>query len=126
MAQHSGAYPYLGQPCYQVDMPVVGERGSLARREARCDGNRAVCPARNRDISWNSATEEESVVDDVVQRRALLRVGCEYLLYELMRVERDLPVRWELVLIVTDAPTNAHLRLERANEFARKLTDTLP
>jgi hypothetical protein len=44
------------------------------------------------------------MVDDVVQRRALLRVGCEYLLYELTRVERDLPVRWKLVLIIADAP----------------------
>ena len=83
-------------------------------------------PCRDRDISWDSATEEERVVDDVVQRRTLLRVGREYLLYELTRVERDLPVRWELVLIIADAPTNAHLRLERTNEFARELTDTLP
>ena len=44
LAAHSKAY--LGQPCYKVDMPVAGERGSLARREARCDGNRAVCPAQ--------------------------------------------------------------------------------
>ncbi len=50
-------------------------------------------PRRDRDISWDSATDEESVVDDVVQRRVLLRVGCEYLLYELRHIERDLPVR---------------------------------
>ena len=30
--------------------------------------------------------DEESVADDVV-RRMLLRVGCEYLLYKLMRIE---------------------------------------
>ena len=37
-------------------------------------------------ISWNSAMDEESVVNDVV-RRMLLQVGCEYLLYELMRIK---------------------------------------
>ena len=70
--------------------------------------------------------EEESVVDDVVQRRALLRVGCEYLLHEFTHVERVLPVGWELVLIIADVPTNAHLRLEHTKEFARELTDTPP
>ena len=70
--------------------------------------------------------EEESVVDDVVQRRVLLQVGCEYLLHEFMHVERVLLVGWELVLIIADAPTNAHLRLEHTKEFARELTDTPP
>ena len=70
--------------------------------------------------------EEESVVDDVVQRRALLRVGCEYLLHEFTHIERVLPVGWELVLIIANAPMNTHLRLERTKEFARELTDTPP
>ena len=80
---------------------------------------------RDGDISWDSATDEESVVDDVVQRRTLLRVGCEYLLYELTRIERDLPVRWKLVLIIADAPTNVHLGLECTSKFAKELTDKL-
>ena len=70
--------------------------------------------------------EEESVVDDVVQQRALLWVGCEYLLHKFTHVERVLPVGWKLILIIADAPTNAHLRLEHTKEFARELTDTPP
>jgi hypothetical protein len=55
-----------------------------------------------------------------------LRDGCEDLLYKLTHVEQDLLMWWKLVLIIADAPTNAHLGLESTNEFARELTDTRP
>ncbi len=53
---------------------------------------------------WDNATSEESMVKDVVQRGALLRVGRKNLLHELARIERDIPVGWELVLIIANAP----------------------
>ena len=74
----------------------------------------ALC--EDEDTSWNSATDEENVVNGVVQRRALLRDGCEYLLYKLTHIEQDLPMRWKLILIIMDAPMNAHLELECTNE----------
>jgi hypothetical protein len=55
-------------------------------------------------VSWDNATSEESMVNNIVQRGALLRVGCENLLHKLARIERDIPVEWEFVLIIADAP----------------------
>ena len=73
-------------------------------------------PHGDGDTSWDSATDEENVVNGVVQRRALLRDGCEYLLYKLTHIEQDLPMWWKLVLIIMDPPTNAHLELECTNQ----------
>jgi hypothetical protein len=47
------------------------------RREARCDENGGRVPCGDR---WNNATGDESMVNDAVQRGALLRVECEDLL----------------------------------------------
>jgi hypothetical protein len=69
-------------------------------------------PRGDRDVSWDSAVGEEGVVNDVVQRGTLLGVGCEYLLYELTRIGRDLPVRWKLVLIIPDTSAKAELGCE--------------
>jgi len=77
------------------------------------------------EISRDGATDEESVVDGVMQRRVLLRDRCEYLLYKLTHVKQDLPVWWKLILIIADAPTKAQLELECTSEFARGLTNTL-
>jgi hypothetical protein len=47
------------------------------------------------------------MVNDTVQCGALLRAGCEDLLYKLACIKRelrDIPVRRELVLIIADAP----------------------
>ena len=63
----------------------------------------------DRDISWDSATDEENVVNSVVQQRVLLRDGREHLLYKLTHVKQDLLMRWKLVLIIADIPANAHL-----------------
>ena len=66
-------------------------------------------PCGDGDTSWDSATDEENVVNSVVQQRALLRDGREHLLYKLMHVKQDLLMRWKLVLIIVDVPANAHL-----------------
>jgi hypothetical protein len=44
-------------------------------------------PCRDRYKPWDSATSKECMVNDVVQRGALLRVGCEVLLHKLARIQ---------------------------------------
>jgi hypothetical protein len=44
------------------------------------------------------------MINAVVWREALVRVGCENLLHKLTRIERDITVGWEFVLIIADAP----------------------
>jgi hypothetical protein len=61
-------------------------------------------PCGDRHEPWNNTASKESMVNDTVQRGALLKIGCEDLLYKLACIERDIPVRWELVLIIADAP----------------------
>ena len=61
-------------------------------------------PCGDRHEPWDNTTSNESMVNDTVQRGALLRIGCEDLLYKLACIERDIPVRRELVLIIADAP----------------------
>ena len=63
----------------------------------------------DRDTFWDSAMDEENMVDSVVQQRALLRDGCEHLLYKLTHIEQDLLMWWKLVLIIMDVSANAHL-----------------
>jgi hypothetical protein len=59
------------------------------------------------------------MVNDVVQRRALLRVGCEDLLHKLARIERDIPVRRKLVLIIADAPGKGEFRSQSTSEHIK-------
>lgn len=73
---------------------------------------RRCVPRGDGNVSRDCATGKESVVNNVVQRGTFLRVGCEYLLHELTRIERDLPVGRKLVLIIADAPANGDLRLQ--------------
>jgi hypothetical protein len=65
-------------------------------------GGRIAC--RDRYELWDDAISEESMVKDVMQRGALLRVGHKNLLHKLARIRRDISARWELVLIITNAP----------------------
>ncbi len=44
-------------------------------------------PCRDRYEPWDNTTSEESMAKDVMQRGALLRVGCENLLHKLARIE---------------------------------------
>ena len=75
--------------------------------------------------SWDNATSEESMINDVVKRGAHLRIGCEDLRHELTRIERDIPVRWEFVLIVADAPKKAMSSSRSTSMRLKKLTDRL-
>jgi hypothetical protein len=50
----------------------------------------------------NPGTSEESMINNVVWREALLRIGCDNLLHKLTRIEGDFTVRWEFVLIIAD------------------------
>jgi hypothetical protein len=72
---------HLARPRHQGDTSVAAERDSLVRREARCDENGGSVLCGDRYEPWNNATGEESMVNDAVQRGALLRVGCEDLLH---------------------------------------------
>jgi len=36
------------------------------------------------------------------------RIGCENILYKLARIERDIPVRWEFVVIIADGNWGTH------------------
>jgi hypothetical protein len=66
------------------------------------------------------------MVNDVVQRGALLGVRCEDLLHKLARIKRDIPVGRKLVLIIADAPGKGELRLQSTSEHIKELTDILP
>ena len=44
-------------------------------------------PCGDRNEPWDSATSEECMVNDVVQRGVLLRVWCEDLLHKLVRIK---------------------------------------
>lgn len=83
-------------------------------------------PCRDRNEPWDSATSEECMVDNSVQRGALLRVRCEDLLHKLARIKRDIPVGGKLVLIIADAPGKGELRLQSTSEHIKELTDILP
>jgi hypothetical protein len=65
-------------------------------------GGRIEC--RDRYELWNDATSEKSMVKDVMQHGALLRVEHKNLLHKLACIWQDISARWELILIITNTP----------------------